>query len=734
MLFPQSTFFFSFFLFPWPFVLSEDHPVLVDTEFDWYCRDKAGKYWWPGQKIDQDCYSYVCDRGQGIKRSWTMEIKSHCCARGGVAYLDGDEILKKTEGCVETRETCSLEDGAGVVIRTITNNCCEGGEGKVNQTSQDISVQWLNFVHKTGSFLDIGPNGEISLREGGNNLDSQKWRLDNGVLMNKQTEGKGMGFDESGKLSMVDQSSIGLITSLVFENGGFQSEDTSHNVQVASNGDLFWTHSIAKRQTIDLGILGTLDVDIPDFIMYFADDVHCPELLGWPVFEPFQEIPINTQCWKENQPSYRLYHGTQNAIIADSPEHLEIIQQPSGIDITNINKLVVLIHGYNAAADSWPAVMAEKLINLPDDLYVLAVDWSKGAFPSVPPYTPAAANTRYVGVATERVVRQLNPKFIHCIGHSLGAHTCGFFGNAIVADNFYLKKSLDRITGMDPAGPNWYDGGINAPLDEKLDKTDADLVDAIHTDTDLLGARYYLAHTDFYVGKNTDELGEDQFGSGISPADDHGVSYELMIYSIDHPSDCWAHFPCHGEQTVKDCKVPDTCPQYPHTQYSPFPHTYAPECKSLLSPRPHFGYWYDGKQPGQYGIVLTSKTCWSCVGDEECSGAEDKCDTKTHKCVSAECLRDHHCSSGQTCVNNKCDPPKPPCPGGRRKRQADQAQCSSEPSEQCKQKAGYCGNPSSCPGTVLDNLCPGGQDNKCCVGMPFQEEKCEAAGGVCGDR
>ena len=391
MLRPQLLFFFSIFFFQWPYILCEDQPVLLNTETDWYCRDKAGKYWWPGQKIEQNCYSYVCNKGQGIKRSWSLEIKSHCCARGGVAFLDGDEIMRKTEGCVETRETCSVEEGAGVVIRTVTSTCCEGGEGSVDQM---VPVQWFNFVHKTGPFLDIGPNGEISLREGGKDLDSQKWRLENGVLVNKKTEGKGMGFDESGKLSMVDQSSDGLISSLVFENGGFKSKDTSHNVQVASNGDLLWDHIIAKRQTIDLGILGTVNMDIPDFLMYFAGDVHCPELLGWPAFEPFQEIPIGTQCWKENKPSFRLYHGSQNAIIADSKEHLETIQQPSGIDISSISKLVVLIHGYNAAADSWPATMAKKLTSLPDDLHVLAVDWSKGAFPSVPPYTPAAANTR----------------------------------------------------------------------------------------------------------------------------------------------------------------------------------------------------------------------------------------------------------------------------------------------------------------------------------------------------
>ena len=360
---------------------------------------------------------------------------------------------------------------------------------------------------------------------------------------------------------------------------------------------------------------------------------------------------------------------------------------------------------------------------------------------SIPFYTPAAANTRYVGVATERVVRQLNPGYIHCIGHSLGAHTCGFFGNALVTDG---RKPLDRISAMDPAGPNWYDGlitpdiFINSPLDEKLDATDASLVDAIHTDSDLWGTAFAVGHTDFYVGENTNQLGADQADShGV--ASDHGRSYELMLHSIDHPSNCWAHFPCHGQPNVKGCKVPDTCDRYPpnkpyaspNQQNQPFyqmelqeyedkmdalpklPHTYHPDCNSAMSPRPHFGYWYDGSQPGQYGIVLTSATCWQCVGDEECSGVSGKCDVTTPNCVSAECLRDHHCSSGQTCVNKKCDPPKPlSCEGRRRRRrQADHAQCSSEPSEQCKAKSGYCGNPTSCPGTVLDNLCPGGLIN-----------------------
>jgi Lipase. len=64
----------------------------------------------------------------------------------------------------------------------------------------------------------------------------------------------------------------------------------------------------------------------------------------------------------------------------------------------------------------------------------------------------------------------LNPADVHMIGHSLGAHTAGYAGQAI--------EGLGRITGLDPAEP--YFQGM--PPFARLDPTDADLVDVIHTD------------------------------------------------------------------------------------------------------------------------------------------------------------------------------------------------------------------------------------------------------------
>lgn len=112
----------------------------------------------------------------------------------------------------------------------------------------------------------------------------------------------------------------------------------------------------------------------------------------------------------------------------------------------------------------------------PDEYNVFGVDWSKGAKTVI--YNQAVANTRVVGAALGYFINSLskflgtNLKTIHIIGHSLGAHASGYAG-----EKFQTKK-IGRITGLDPAGPDFRDDDNNV----RLDSTDADYVDVVHTD------------------------------------------------------------------------------------------------------------------------------------------------------------------------------------------------------------------------------------------------------------
>lgn len=105
---------------------------------------------------------------------------------------------------------------------------------------------------------------------------------------------------------------------------------------------------------------------------------------------------------------------------------------------------------------------------------VIIVDWGHG---SGWPYTQAVANTRVVGAEVAKMVEFLISRSngdisrFHFIGHSLGAHVSGYAGEA-------LNGRVGRITGLDPAEPNFKDTDIRV----RLDPNDAVFVDIIHTD------------------------------------------------------------------------------------------------------------------------------------------------------------------------------------------------------------------------------------------------------------
>lgn len=72
------------------------------------------------------------------------------------------------------------------------------------------------------------------------------------------------------------------------------------------------------------------------------------------------------------------------------------------------------------------------------------VDWSNGAS-GLFDYSKAVKKSKTIGKKVGEFIRfaNIDPLRTHCIGHSLGAHACGFAGQEI---------KLKRISGLDPAG------------------------------------------------------------------------------------------------------------------------------------------------------------------------------------------------------------------------------------------------------------------------------------------
>lgn len=128
--------------------------------------------------------------------------------------------------------------------------------------------------------------------------------------------------------------------------------------------------------------------------------------------------------------------------------------------------------------------MKDYLLNQPGNYNVIALDWSKGADKFN--YFQSACNTRVTGamlgyfVNRLKIVTGLTLSLVHLVGHSLGAHVVGDAGAKI--QNLTGEK-VSRITGLDPAGPRFYDNNPATGLDE----TDGNLVDVIHTNALSLG-------------------------------------------------------------------------------------------------------------------------------------------------------------------------------------------------------------------------------------------------------
>jgi len=172
----------------------------------------------------------------------------------------------------------------------------------------------------------------------------------------------------------------------------------------------------------------------------------------------------------------------------------------------------------------WAREMSDKLIEADPYTNVIRVDWVDGSRQI--DYAQSSTDTQIVGAMTSCLLNQIYSTFdaidvmsekVHCIGHSLGAQTCGYVGRNIQLDNNGVK--INRITGLDPAEPYF---GVGTLPEVCLDDTDADFVDVIHTDVlhfrdavislhpQGFGIFEPVGHVDFYPNNGTGHPGCDQ--------------------------------------------------------------------------------------------------------------------------------------------------------------------------------------------------------------------------------
>lgn len=222
----------------------------------------------------------------------------------------------------------------------------------------------------------------------------------------------------------------------------------------------------------------------------------------------------------------------------------------------------VLVHGFSANGDSgWPTQGKTAILELAP-YNVIAVDWSTLA--EAPWYNVAIASVDEVGSFTASLLdwlhadANLDISRVHVVGHSLGAHVAGSIGRHLAS------AKLPRITGLDPAGPEFY----NQPEENRLDPSDAIFVDVIHTNAgpvleSCVGLELPSGHVDFYPNGGDHQpgcvvLGED-WTDLLAGGCSHGRSHEYWVESILalQPTEAFNARPCESWEAYEQGACPE---------------------------------------------------------------------------------------------------------------------------------------------------------------------------------
>ncbi|NXJ59534.1 LIPHA Lipase, partial [Rostratula benghalensis] len=239
-------------------------------------------------------------------------------------------------------------------------------------------------------------------------------------------------------------------------------------------------------------------------------------------------------------------------------------------------KIVFVIHGFRPTG-SPPVWLGDirKLLLSAEDINLIIVDWNRGA--TTVNYRTAVENCRKVAEILKNYVDQMlvdgaSLDTMYMIGVSLGAHIAGFVGQK-------YNGKIGRITGLDPAGPSFN----REPPEGRLDHTDAQFVDVIHSDAGALGFMKSLGTIDFYANGGNGQPGCPRtLFSGLHYFKcDHQRSVFLFLSSLKRRCDIIT-YPCKSYLDYKrgkcvDCEAfqPMSCPVLGY---------YADRWKNLLIP------------------------------------------------------------------------------------------------------------------------------------------------------
>jgi len=208
----------------------------------------------------------------------------------------------------------------------------------------------------------------------------------------------------------------------------------------------------------------------------------------------------------------------------------------------------LLIHGFgDSGITSWTDRVRRAYMTT-GSYNVISVDWEEMA--SQPWYSSAVKNCKVAGkVAADLlnwlVQQQLSSwDEIHIIGSSLGGHAAGYAGR-------FCNQLPYRVTGLDPSGPLFH----SVTREDRLDPTDGQFVDVIHTAGRWIGDEDVLGHVDFYVNGGLSPQPGCETKESLDLSCSHFRAWQLFYQSI---------YAAHSPSLQNPVLLARQCPSYSH--------------------------------------------------------------------------------------------------------------------------------------------------------------------------
>jgi len=246
------------------------------------------------------------------------------------------------------------------------------------------------------------------------------------------------------------------------------------------------------------------------------------------------------------EPFFAADKDTKYYLYTRGHDRVEIKMDVDSIDASDFNRnhpTRMMIHGWNGdETSSVNSQVIREYLNH-GDFNCIMVDWSKGA--GTLDYITASYRIDDVAKVTATFVDFLiqhdfvRAETLHIIGHSLGAHGAGVIGKNV------QNGRIRAIFALDPAGPLYF---TDSPQ-WRVDASDGDYVEVLHSNGGTLGFGWPLGHADIYLN-----FGRSQPGCGldITGSCAHSRAPQIFAESINDPG--FVTIPCTSFEEIWDKK------------------------------------------------------------------------------------------------------------------------------------------------------------------------------------